>query len=141
VLWPIPIALLAVGGIAYAVAQLIGRAAHTHELLAAAIVSFAAGELALMPLIWTRGGRQVSISQAGLAATMIHLVLMIVLAGLSVLMGIVGAPVAFLFWLLAFYWVSLAILVAIVLAAIRSTPVVGKSIGGQVPAAPPPDRP
>ena len=89
------------------------------ELLAAAGITLLAAELALVPLVLTRGAGAAAVSQAGLVGTIVHLFLSITLAGGAYLMHLVANRATFLYLLLAFYWLSLVMLVAASVRAIR----------------------
>jgi hypothetical protein len=92
------------------------------ELLAAAIACLIAGEAAIVPLLLARGGTQVSMAQAALVGTTLHLFVSITLAGVAVFAR-VGLSHAFLYWLLALYWVTLIGLVITFIKALRSAPI------------------
>jgi hypothetical protein len=87
------------------------------ELFTALAITTLAAELAMAPMVLTRGAGTGAVSQAGLVGTVVHLFLSITLAGGAYLMHLVGDRSMFLYLLLAFYWVSL---VMVVIACVRS---------------------
>ena len=117
----IPMLLFLACAIAVAVCHAIGRDPRIKELIAAASACLIAGELALIPLVLTRGGNQASIAQAALLGTVIHLFVSITLAAVAIF-GRVGFSGAFLYWLLGLYCVTLVGLVIAFARAVRSAP-------------------
>jgi hypothetical protein len=114
-LLPIPIVLLLVAGGCYGASAAMGWKAHGRELLAAAIICLVSGELAMLPVTLMRKSDAVTVSQAGLAGTVIHMLLTLLMAAVMWMQRFVDRG-PFLFLLLAFFWISL---IAIVLATAR----------------------
>jgi hypothetical protein len=102
------------------------RAATGHvplrELLAAAGIIILSSETAVVPTILTRGAGQIAVSQAALVGTIVHLFFSISLAAVLYMMRLVGDRQTFLFLLLAFYWISLVMLVVVLVRAVRRAP-------------------
>jgi hypothetical protein len=107
------ILLVAIGGCALCAA--LHRAIVAREVWAAAGVGAIASQIALIPLLWTRSANQATVSQAGLIATVLHL--LFCGAGGLLAASALHASHAYLFWLCAFYWATLA---AVTLAAVRA---------------------
>src|SRR5438105_4340979 len=100
VLTPLMMAAAAVA--AWAAARgLAGRVAVSELLIAWGITSVAT-ELAMTPLVLTRGAGTAAVSQAGLVSTLVHLMLSIMPAGLVLLMHLVHDRGMFTAFLLAF---------------------------------------
>jgi hypothetical protein len=116
------ILVTAAGGVAILLGT--GRDPHARELAAAAIAAFAAAELALVPLMITRRASQLAAAQAALVATMVHMMSAATVAAVVVLGKLpLGQP--FMYWLMAFYWMTLIGLVATVARHIRRAPLAG----------------
>jgi hypothetical protein len=116
---PIVIALLCGAGVA------LGRALafdpHTFDMTLAAIVVLIGSEMALMPLVLTRGASQMAVTQAGLVATIVHLFAILALGGLVSFSLHRTQP--FNYWALAFYWPTLAVVSVVSIKAIRQATV------------------
>jgi len=107
-------------GAAAAGCQVAGKPALVNDALLAAAVVLIASELSLVPLLLTRGADQGAVSQAGLLSTGVHM-LSSAAIGWAVSSGLHrGQP--FLYWLLAFYWLSLISVSAASVKAVRSAP-------------------
>jgi hypothetical protein len=111
--------MAAAAAAAWAAARgLAGRVAVT-ELFIAWGIATAATELAMAPLVLTRGAGTAVASQAGLVSTLVHLMLSIMPAGAVLLMHLVHDRGMFTAFLLAFYGISLVIVVTACVVAIR----------------------
>lgn len=97
---------------------LTGRGHWVDVLAAFGIVTLAA-ELAMTPMMLTRGAGTGAVSQAGLVGTLVHLFLSITLAGIACLTHVVAAKGMFLYLLAAFYWMSLVMVVVASVRAVR----------------------
>lgn len=115
----IPLLQVVAGSAGYGTALLAGWNPHMAELLTAGIICLLSSSAAILPLLVLRSASQVTVVQAGLAGTVAHLVLTLVLAGVAWLIGQVDSTEAFLTWLLVFYWVSLIGLAGVMIGAIR----------------------
>jgi hypothetical protein len=112
---PASLALTAAGG--YGICAALGRSPHVMEMsvaLGAVLIASAAGAV---PVILARSATQLGMSQAALVGTAVHLLVAISLAAAAILGHFVGG--SFLYWLMAFYWVSLIALVAAFARMIR----------------------
>jgi hypothetical protein len=98
------------------------------ELLIAWGITTVATELAMLPLVLTRGAGTAAVSQAGLVSTLVQLMLSIVPAAAVLLMHLVHDRGMFTAFLLAFYGVSLAVVVTACVAAIRQAEQHGKTL-------------
>jgi len=122
-LLPIPLAVLIAAGLGYGLLRIAGRAAHGREMIAAAVICLVAAELASVPAILARRSDPATASQAGLAGTVGHMFVALVLAGIAWMLKMAGERQPFLLWLLALYWASLVALVAVVVQVVRGAPV------------------
>jgi hypothetical protein len=108
-----PLVLAVSAGLGLALCALLGWDAHPREMawaLAVCLIAAEAGS-SLLPLRHTLA---VHPAQAGLLATVLHLMLATVLAG--AVLFVRRPPMAFVNWLLPFYWVTL---MAVTVAAVR----------------------
>ena len=114
---PASLLLTAAGG--YGLCAAFARPAHPVEMgiaLAAVLLASAAG---VLPVILARSASQLGLSQAALVGTALHLLIAISLAAAAIL-GHFGLHGAFLYWLMAFYWVSLIAMVTSFARLIRA---------------------
>ena len=82
----------------------------------------------MIPLMLVRGRGQLAVSQAGLVATILHLFVSTAIAGGLMLKLGLGMP--FVYWLLAFYFTSLVIVVIASVQAVKKSPVTaGQALG------------
>ncbi|MBV8781437.1 MAG: hypothetical protein JO353_08580 [Phycisphaerae bacterium] len=95
---------------------------HRRDMEMALLVCFVSAEASLVPLWLTLGTTQLTVSQAGLASTAIHL-LLTAFFGLSASVSLHLAQ-PFLMWLLAFYWLSLIIVAVTAARMLRAAPIV-----------------
>jgi len=100
---------------------------HAPSMVRAAVVSILAAELALVPLAMTRGAPQATMVQSGLLATAVQLFCAAAMSGGVLWVLREGPP--FVFWVLPFYWISLAVLVAEIIRAIRLAPALPAGAG------------
>jgi len=99
---------------------LAGAGPHLRQILTAAGVCTVAGEVALVPLLLTRGCDVAAVSQAGLAATIVHMLLTVVLAVVAVEVIITGDRNGFFYALFALYWISLMFVAGVAIRMIRN---------------------
>jgi O-antigen/teichoic acid export membrane protein len=92
---------------------------HLRELALAAGVCLAAGEVAAVPLMIYRG--LMHPAQAALLATVAHLLIATFATGGVILLA--HPPVAFVYWLFVFYFVTLLAVCAAAIRVVRSAPV------------------
>ena len=114
---PVSIVLVAMAGLG--LCNVIGWNPGTSGPVVAAVGCLLAGELALVPLVLARESSQAGIAQAGLLGTVIHLFISAGLAGV-VLMLKLDVSASFVYWLCAFYWVTLIVLVILFTRCVRN---------------------
>jgi hypothetical protein len=74
----------------------------------------------MLPILLTRGASQPAVVQAGLVGTMLHLFGCAAIGGGMFLVKSLRLEGSFLFWLLGLYWLTLVVLVACVVRAIKT---------------------
>ena len=120
---PLVLAVSAVLGVA--LCRALHLDPHLHELAIAAGICLAAVEAAVVPLLVYRGIMHAA--QAALLATVAHLMIATMAAG-GVIMTL-HPPIAFLYWLFAFYAVTLVIVCVEAARVVRSaTPPAGDKV-------------
>ena len=119
----IPIAIAVTIGIGYAICGATNVNPHVREMLFAATVCLVASELAMIPIVLTRGASQASVAQAALVGTMIHLFACCGIGGGLIVTKAFGLTNAFAYWLLALYWVTLIVVVVGLIGAVKAAPV------------------
>jgi len=114
----IPLSILIVAAAGVALCKIAGWRIGASGLLVAGISSAVAAGLAFVPLLLVRGGSQAAQAQAALVGTMVHLFIAIVVTGAVLLLK---PPVAgsFVYWMLAFYWTTLTVLVVSFTRSVR----------------------
>jgi hypothetical protein len=119
ILFWIPLIMAVTAAAAWAALRGLAARAPLPELLAACAIATLAAEAAMAPLVLARSSRAGTggMSQAALLGTLVHLFLAITLAGAAYLMRLFADRGTFLYLLVAFYWVSL---VMVVIAAVRA---------------------
>jgi hypothetical protein len=123
----IPVVTAIVAAAVWAVMRsLIGRVPAI-ELVTAAGITGVAAELALIPMVLTRGASAGAVSQAGLVGTVVHMFLSILLAGGAYFMHLVPNRGSFLYFLMAFYWLTLVMVVMALVRAVRRADVLNKA--------------
>lgn len=110
------ILLTAIGGVV--IFRLLGRDPHVRECVIAGVALLVATQMSMIPLILTRGAGHLAVAQAGLVATMIHLMVATTVAAI-VILGHMPLGQPFLYWLLAFYWMTLIVVAAECVAAVK----------------------
>jgi hypothetical protein len=115
----IPAVLIPLAALAWAVPAALGRTASARDLAAAAVICLLSAEFALLPAVLLRKSGPAVISQAALAGTAIHMFLGLLLAALAWVAHLIVDKKSFLFLLLAFFWVSLIVLVLAMVRLIR----------------------
>src|SRR4051812_10991125 len=123
----IPLAVVLTAAVGWAACAALGWNVHVLHLLIAAAAAVAAGELAVLPLGLARHSDQAGVSQAALGGTMIHLLVLATAAGAVCLTS--RTPLAFLYWLGAFYAATLVTLVAAFSRSIRAAPAQPRTAG------------
>ena len=103
----------------YGVCRAAGWDPHLRELCVVVVVSLVAGLLAMVPAILARTLGISAVSQSGLLGTIVHMFLTILLSAVAWVAKLVIAQKPYLFWLLAFYWVSLVAVVIALASVVR----------------------
>jgi hypothetical protein len=112
---PLVIVMMALTGLG--AARAFNLNPHLREMYIAAGVMLAASELAMLPLLLTRGANQLAVSQAALVATMVHLM------SAAVAVFALTASKPFTYWLLAFYGATLISVSVACIKSVRSAPI------------------
>jgi sugar phosphate permease len=113
-----PVMVLA-AGLGYVICRSSGWAVHERELLIAMVIGIVAGEAAFVPAMLA-GRETADVAQAGLGGTVIHMLLMGGLTVAAVALKLATDPMALVWWVLVFYWVSLALVAAGYVSLVRS---------------------
>jgi hypothetical protein len=122
----VPVILVVAVAVGFAACRMVGVEPHAREMIAAAVACLIAGELAVAPLILTRGADQSAVAQAVLLGTGIHLFASVGFAAIVILgPGHFGLAQSFIYWLLGLYWVTLIALVVGFAKAVRGAPTAG----------------
>lgn len=117
----IPLCVAIVAAVGLALCKAAGWDPGFSGLIFAAISCVIAGEMAFVPLLLVRGGSPAALAQAGLVGTMVHLFIAAIAAA-AVLIMKVEVSGSFVYWLLAFYWTTLAVLVCSFTRTLRIAP-------------------
>jgi hypothetical protein len=117
----IPIVLLAAGGAGVVLCRLMGIDPQLTAMSAAALGSLIASALAAGPLFLAGGGSQAAAAQAGLLSTGVHLLGHAAVAGI-VIVGHLAVGGGFVYWLMAFYMVTLIVVCGSLVSVIRRAP-------------------
>ena len=118
----IPTVLLLIAAGCWGVAAVGGWKLQPRELIATVAICIVSGEMALMPTVLLRKSDAATVSQAGLAGTVIHMFLTLLLAAVAWMGHLIHNRQQFLFLLLAFFWVSLIVLVLAMTWLVRGVP-------------------
>jgi hypothetical protein len=118
----IPLALFAVIGGGIALCAAAGWTVQAREMIIAALSSGVACLLALGPVYLARRGGQAAVAQAGLLGTLVHLMGHVIVAAFVILAKPKLHP-SFIWWLMPFYWVTLAALAGVLMRQVRHAPV------------------
>lgn len=115
----ISVTLALVTALGIALCKTAGWNVGASGLAAAGAAALAASAGALIPLWLSRGASGATVAQAGLAGTVIHMMIAIGCAGLTLLVRDKISH-SFIFWLLAFYWTTLTALVVTFAGAVKA---------------------
>jgi Kef-type K+ transport system membrane component KefB len=115
----IPVIALVLGAAGLAACRAAGYDPHTREMVIAGIIATAAAFAGLAPALALRGSPKSTVSQLGLAGTVIHMFLTLLLAVAAVTFNLTRATLPFSLWLLGFYWATLAGVVFAMASLIR----------------------
>jgi hypothetical protein len=96
---------------------------HPREMTIAAVAVLVASLLAVTPLVLTTGASQPAVAQAGLAGTVIHLLLCAILGGGALLVSSLALHQSYVFWLLGLYWATLIAMSILFVRAVKVAPV------------------
>lgn len=114
------LAVLLVAGVGYALGGPSGAWSQPAVVVMAATSALVAGGAAGVPLLLSRGTTQPAAAQAALVGTVIHLFGCLIGAGVLFL-GL-HAGLGAVYWMLAFYWATLVVLVIEFSRAVRAAP-------------------
>lgn len=120
ILLPIPLVIAVAVATGLLVFAALDVSAHPREMVLAALICTLAGEVALIPLLLTRGAAQPAVAQAGLVGTVVHLFTSAALGGAAMLVKPLRLDQAYVYWLLALYWISLIVLVTLLVRAVKA---------------------
>lgn len=117
----IPLSLVLVAAVGVAGCKALGRATHANEMLGALGLVLVASALAVLPAQLQRHKLQTAaMFQASFIGTVVHLGLILV-SGIALSL-LKLASTAFILWLLAGYWASLAAISMVFVNLIRRAP-------------------
>jgi hypothetical protein len=128
---PLIVAVFAAG--MYGLFHVMGWPQQLRELGIVALICTLSGELSLIPAIFTLKGGPIAAAQASLVGTVTHIFLTMVLAAVVwAAHPVVLQRQAFIYLLLAFYWISLVGLVIALVRMVRKTSSVIQNAGAKV---------
>jgi hypothetical protein len=107
--------VIATAAAGYVAVRAMGRDPHVREMLMAGGAVLAGAVAAVVPLLLAKGGDQIAVSQAGLVSTLLHL--MVSLAVVAVIMLSLKTEASFIYWVVAFFMVTLF---AVSLSSVRA---------------------
>ena len=119
VLWLIPLMTALIVGAGLPILGAAGVAAHSRAAFAAAAITLLAGLLSAIPLWLTRTATLPSRVQAGLVATLVHMMVAAALSLVEMKVGLGGPFTYVIYWLLPLYWSTLIILVVAITRTLR----------------------
>jgi hypothetical protein len=115
---PVIVVLVCAAGMG--VCRALGLQLHLHDMLLAAGICVAGAELAMVPVFAVRGKPADNAVQGALLSTVVHLA---VAAGLAMAVLKMNHPSqAFVYWLCALYWATLAGVCRVLLQVVKSAP-------------------
>ena len=107
----IPFVLLAVIGAGVGICRASHVDPHIQEMLIAAAVALVSAEAACVPAMLLKGADTATMSQAALGGTVLQMLLCLGMLAVTWLAGLNLKPQPMVWWLMSFYWTSLAALV------------------------------
>jgi hypothetical protein len=129
---PIVLAALAVG--AWLALKGLHVNVHGRDIAAAAIVCGVSAELALIPAWLRRNAGMLALFQAGLIGTVLHLVIALLIGVVMTFAHAAADTRTFLYLLIAFFWVSLMVMVMGLARLFReASPAPSAAAGGPQP--------
>jgi len=133
-----PIALIVTALAGFAICKALHVDPHVRSMLLAGGVALIACAAAASPMLLARRASQPGMAQAGLLSTTAHL---FVAAALSfAALTVLHAGAAFVYWILAFYWVTLTGVVIASVRAVKTAPVDGTTMPATGAASPTPQQ-
>lgn len=128
---PLIVALFAAG--MCGLFHVMGWPQHARELGTVAVVCALSGDLSLIPAIFAPRGGPIAVSQASLVGTVTHIFLTLVLAAVVwAAHPMIMERQAFIYLLLAFYWISLVGLVIALVRIVRKASSALQTAGAKV---------
>jgi hypothetical protein len=115
----IPVVMILATAVSVAACRTAGINPHVHDLMTAAGICLIAAEVGIIPLLRIRHRVAIALFQAAFLGTVLHLTLEVLLGGI-VLFWLKPSS-AFIYWLLASYWLTLLGLCAVFVRALRAT--------------------
>ena len=115
---------IAIGGtalIGFIVCRVLHVDAHVREMVIGALGVAAVGVVAGLPMLLCRGAGQMTVAQAGLKGSVIHLLGCVMVAMLALFKGVINSN-ALLFWVVGFYLTSLVAMTVWMVLQIRLAP-------------------
>ncbi len=116
-----PLIILVVFAVGFSICGALGLNPHYREALIAAGINLVAAELAMIPVFIIRNKPADNVVQGALVSTIVHMG--IAAGGAMAVLQWSHPPQAFLYWLCAFYWTTLAGVCRILMKLIKSAPV------------------
>jgi hypothetical protein len=114
------LAVLAVVGGGFALCRAVGWPFHPGPVALAAGATLVASGAAFVPAALARGAAQPAVAQAALVGTVVHLFGCLV--GAATLLLVVRTGLCGAYWMLAFYWATLGVVVVESSRAVRRAP-------------------
>jgi len=124
----IPIALIATAGAGLLLCRLMGVDPQMTAMAAAAVGSLIAGAFAATPILLNGHSSQAAAAQAALLSSAVHMFAHAAVAAV-VILGHLRVGSGFIYWLMAFYLVSLVIVCGSLVSVIRRSPMQAHSSG------------
>ena len=119
--------VIAAVGVGYAVCAVADFNPHLRSMMLAAVVCCLAAMVGAVPMVLSRGATQQSVAQAALVGTLLHLLGCTVLGGGAMLVRSLRLDAAYVYWLLGLYWLTLIVLAAGYVRAVKSAPIARQS--------------
>ena len=121
-----PVVVFVSAAIGVSVCHALGADPHLREMAVAAGICLVSSELAALPVLFNASLLRAHISQAAMLGTVVHLLLATTMAAVVFLW--LGPPIAFLYWLLPMYWLTLAALCVVFVRIMRHTSSPGPNV-------------
>ena len=129
---PLVVALVAACGAA--ACKMLGVTIHAREIVIAAIACIVATELAVVPVLLARGVTQAGLVQAAFVGTLVHLFGCVATCAV-VFLGHIRLDGSFIYWMFAFYAVTLVTLVTDLVRQVNAAPVNSAPAGASTATA------